>query len=427
MGYLYIKFQEMKSLRFIGLVVLGLVLLMGSSCQQESELQEVLVAKPITMTKDAFKSSVKSEEPRQIILSGKIYAYGNFIFINEPYLGLHVIDNTDPSAPQKIRFINIPGNVDLSIKDDYLFVDSLNDLVVLDISDISNIRPVARLENVLHDNIPWPFEADIIESSQVDYNSEIIVGWTLETELRSIEEVNQNNIFLEGDVLMATADSAGGTGEGGSMARFKIVGDYLYAVDNHNINVFGINDLEAPKELESVFAGFDIETIFNRGEHLFLGSRSGMYIYNITAPESPKFVSEFQHGTACDPVVVDDQYAYVTLRGGNDCGATESGLFIIDITDLEKPVQVASYKMDGPYGLGVKDNLIFVCDGDSGLKVFDKTDVLDLKSVSHFQNIITYDVIPLDSHLLMIGDKTLYQYAYEQSSISLLSSFSLGE
>lgn len=417
----------MKSLRFIGLVVLGLVLLMGSSCQQKSELQEVLVAKPITMTKDAYKSSVKSEEPRQIIQSGKIYAYGNFIFINEPYLGLHVIDNTDPSAPQKIRFINIPGNVDLSIKDDYLFVDSLNDLVVLDISDISNIRPVARLENVLHDNIPWPFEADIIESSQVDYNSEIIVGWTLETELRSIEEVNQNNIFLEGDVLMATADSAGGTGEGGSMARFKIVGDYLYAVDNHNINVFGINDLEAPKELESVFAGFDIETIFNRGEHLFLGSRSGMYIYNITAPESPKFVSEFQHGTACDPVVVDDQYAYVTLRGGNDCGATESGLFIIDITDLEKPVQVASYKMDGPYGLGVKDNLIFVCDGDSGLKVFDKTDVLDLKSVSHFQNIITYDVIPLDSHLLMIGDKTLYQYAYEQSSISLLSSFSLGE
>lgn len=427
MGYLYIKFQEMKSLRFIGLVVLGLVLLMGSSCQQESELQEVLVAKPITMTKDAYKSSVKSEEPRQIIQSGKIYAYRDYIFINEPFRGIHVIDNTDPTAPQKIRFINIPGNVDLSIKDDYLFVDSLSDLVVLDISDILNIRPVARLENVLHDNIPWPFEADIIEGNQVDYNSEIIVGWTIETELRSIEEVNQNNIFFDGAVLMATADSAGGTGEGGSMARFKIVGDYLYAVDNHNINVFGISDLEAPKELESVFAGFDIETIFNRGEHLFLGSRSGMYIYNITAPESPEFVSEFQHGTACDPVVVDDQYAYVTLRGGNDCGATESGLFIIDIADLEKPVQIASYKMDGPFGLGVKGNLIFVCDGDSGLKVYDKTDVLELKSVGHFKDIVTYDVIPLESHLLMIGDKTLYQYTYEQSSISLLSSFSLGE
>lgn len=417
----------MKSLRFIGLVVLGLVLLMGSSCQQESELQEVLVAKPITMTKDAYKSSVKSEEPRQIIQSGKIYAYRDYIFINEPFRGIHVIDNTDPTAPQKIRFINIPGNVDLSIKDDYLFVDSLSDLVVLDISDILNIRPVARLENVLHDNIPWPFEADIIEGNQVDYNSEIIVGWTIETELRSIEEVNQNNIFFDGAVLMATADSAGGTGEGGSMARFKIVGDYLYAVDNHNINVFGISDLEAPKELESVFAGFDIETIFNRGEHLFLGSRSGMYIYNITAPESPEFVSEFQHGTACDPVVVDDQYAYVTLRGGNDCGATESGLFIIDIADLEKPVQIASYKMDGPFGLGVKGNLIFVCDGDSGLKVYDKTDVLELKSVGHFKDIVTYDVIPLESHLLMIGDKTLYQYTYEQSSISLLSSFSLGE
>jgi hypothetical protein len=150
-----------------------------------------------------------------------------------------------------------------------------------------------------------------------------------------------------------------------------------------------------------------------------------MYIYNISRPETPTFVSEFQHGTACDPVVVDDQYAYVTLRGGNDCGATESGLFVIDITDLKKPFEVKSYPMDGPYGLGIKDNLIFICDGNSGLKVYNKENVLDLKLVNHFEEIQTYDVIPLSNQLLMVGDQVLYQYEYLENQIRLLSEFSL--
>ena len=67
------------------------------------------------------------------------------------------------------------------------------------------------------------------------------------------------------------------------------------------------SDLGNPQDLEDVYAGFDIETIFNRGNHLFLGSMRGMYIYDITNPAVPTFVSEFQHGTACDPVVVDGE------------------------------------------------------------------------------------------------------------------------
>lgn len=113
-------------------------------------------------------------------------------------------------------------------------------------------------------------------------------------------------------------------GQGGSLARFKIVKDYLYTVDSHNINVFNIENLNSPEKVESVHAGFDIETIFNLGDNLFLGSRSGMYIYDISSPSKPVSVSEFQHGKTCDPVVADENYAYVTLRGGNSCGATKS-------------------------------------------------------------------------------------------------------
>ena len=150
-----------------------------------------------------------------------------------------------------------------------------------------------------------------------------------------------------------------------------------------------------------------------------------MYIYDISSPATPKFVSEFQHGTACDPVVVDDQYAYITLRAGNFCGALDSSLQIVDITDLYNPELKKSYSMDNPYGLGIKDNFLFICDGTSGLKVYNKIDVENLELLDHFKDINTYDVIPLDERLLMIGDNELFQYDYSDNGLELISKFSL--
>lgn len=400
------------------LVVLGLV-----SCdkKEDGDFADYLVATPITMSLEDFKNSVDVVAPKPINESGKIYAYENYIFVNDKYKGVHVIDNSDPGSPQKVAFIKIAGNVDISIKGNFLYADSLTDLMVLDISEINTIRIVNRLEDVLRDNIVWPI-ADIYEYDGVDYENEILVGWDVKIESRLISEVNNR---FDDQIFLAEAADDAQVGQGGSLARFKIVNDYLYAVDSHTINVFDISDLENPRDLEDVYAGFDIETIFNRGNNLFLGSMRGMYIYDISSPSTPTFISEFQHGTACDPVVVDGDYAYVTLRGGNNCGATESGLFIVDISDLNSPELATSYAMDEPYGLGIKDNKLFICDGKSGLKVYDKTDIKNLVSLNHYENIITFDVIPMNESLIMIGDEILYQYRYLDNDIELISSMDL--
>ncbi len=397
--------------------------------QDDSLYAEYQVAKPLKMSMAEFRSGVDVIAPVPILESGKIYAYKNYIFINDKNKGVHVVDNTDPSNPRKISFIEIPGNVDISVKGDFLFADSLSDLVVLDISDMTHIQQVNRLEGVLQTNVFWPADADIFEYTDIDYDKEILVGWEVVTERRLKSEVeNVNGGFWEADMAAlanTSASAASVTGQGGSLARFKIVDDYLYAVDFHNINIFNITDLGDPKILAPVSAGFDIETIFNQNNHLFLGSRSGMYIYDISSPASPRYVSEFQHGTACDPVVVDGDYAYVTLRGGNACGATESGLFIIDISTIENPVLAKEYPMDEPYGLGIKDEKLFICDGNSGLKVYDKTDVNELVQLNHFKDINTFDVIPLDDTLLMTGKDVIYQYKYFDDNIRLLSTLRL--
>lgn len=408
-------------------IPLLLILLIGiGACNEKEEngaYADYLVATPMTMLVADFKNNPEILPPIPIKESGKLYAYQNYIFINDVYKGVHVIDNSNPRAPQKIAFIKIAGNVDIAVKDNFLYADSITDLLVFDISDIANIQQVNRFENVLRDNVVFPSEADFFEFGAIDYANEIIVGWEVVIERRLVEEYQ--NRWGTVDFAMAEAMSDGSVGEGGSMARFKIVSDYLYAVDSHNINVFEIQDLENPVAMEPVYAGFDIETIFNKGNNLFLGSKSGMYIYDITSPAVPSFISEFQHGTACDPVVVDDQYAYVTLRGGNACGATESGLFIVDISDIGNPVLAKSYGMDGPYGLGVRGNMLFVCDGESGLKVYDKSNIDELKLLDHFKDIVTFDVIPMKDQLLMVGDEVLHQYRYQEGGIEFLSSLTL--
>lgn len=397
------------------------------SCEKNSEFETVTVAKPEFMSLAALRSSVEISSPIPIVQSGKIYAYNNLVLINDVDNGIHIIDNSDPKNPVKVAFIRIIANKDMEVRGNYLYADSLMDLLVFDISNFENIVEVTRLKDVFPGYITLPFSENLV----VDYgdnvfnSGDIIVGWTITEEQRRIEDrvpdyTNGGVVF--NDMAFASAES---TGQGGSLARFKIVDDYLYAVDSHNINVFNINNLENPIELNDVNAGFDIETIFNKGNLLFLGSMSGMYIYDISSPASPKYISEFQHGTACDPVVVDEKYAYVTLRAGNFCGAFESSLEIIDISDIYKLNLVKSYTMDNPYGLGVKDDLLFICDGTSGLKVYNKSDIKNLELLNTFKNITAFDVIPMENNLLLIGDNTLFQYNYSSNGIDLLSEYHL--
>ncbi|WP_076453620.1 LVIVD repeat-containing protein [Zobellia uliginosa] len=402
---------------------------------------EYLVATPITADLKEFKEeAVAVTEPIPIKESGKIYAYKDYVFVNDVNRGFHVIDNSNPVSPHAISFIKLEGNYDISIKNDHLYADSYGDLVIMDISDINAIKMVKRMEGAIYQqfwctvgfDVDWP-QADFYDYEGFDASKEAIVGWEVKSQRLSEEELQDKygvgdpniDIALSNTSSESATPSSSDTGQGGSLARFKIVDDYLYAVEWSSISVFDISDLSDPKTLDDVYVNGAIETIYNQGDILFVGGAQGMYIYDISSPDKPKYVSEFVHGTACDPVVVDGDYAFVTLRGENSCGNTESGLYIVDVSNLTSPELERFYPLEGPYGIGFKDSLLFVCDGDDGLKVYDKTDVNDLKLISHFKDIVTYDVIPLEKSLLMIGDKVLYQYVYLNDSIRLLSTFDL--
>jgi len=92
------------------LFIIGILLVTG--CKDRLiEKRTYMANVPIYMTYEQLNVSVASEQPRALVSPGKIYFKDNYLFVNEVSKGIHIFDNSIPASPQKISFINIPGNV----------------------------------------------------------------------------------------------------------------------------------------------------------------------------------------------------------------------------------------------------------------------------------------------------------------------------
>ena len=426
----------MKNFRLKLIIAISLLTLLFIKC--DDKIIETYIANvPVYITYEEFRAAVKSESPEELKNPGKIYFYKNYLFINEYLEGIHVIDNSNPSSPQNISFITIPGNVDIAIKNDILYADSYIDLIALDISDINNIEVVSRKKDIFPYILP-PYDENY-RVDEIDYDKGIIVDWELKEITKEVEQRNYP-VYLKFEVdFMSSTYSTGNSGYsadnsslgvGGSMARFTIKNNTLFIIDNYALKLFDIENHNNILLNNTIYTGWAIETLFPYGDYLFIGSQNGMIIYDISNPFYPEFISDHWHATSCDPVVVEGDYAYVTLRSGNLCGAIDDRLEVIDISDLINPTLIKSYAMDEPYGLGIDNSVLFVCDGSSGLKIYDVTDKFNITDnlLAQFRDIQAYDAIPFNNVLMLIGDDGLYQYNYSDiEDIKLLSTIEVGD
>ncbi len=115
-----------------------------SGCDGES-----LKGTPVVMSFAELRQPITLRGTQPIFKNGKIVIYKNYLLINEPDKGIHLIDNTTPENPVQLGFIPIAGNTDIVIKDDLLYANNYVDIVALDISDANDIKTHHRAENVL--------------------------------------------------------------------------------------------------------------------------------------------------------------------------------------------------------------------------------------------------------------------------------------
>ncbi len=217
-------------------------------------------------------------------------------------------------------------------------------------------------------------------------------------------------------------------GVGGSMARFAISENTLYIVSNKDLHVFDITNGSVPVKKTVKNMDFGIETIFPYQNHLFIGANNGLYIYDNSNPLNPVLLTRYNHVLSCDPVVVQGDYAYVTLRGGSTCRSWNgpSSLDIIDIKNPSAPVLKSSFNLKEPYGLGVVGKKLFVCEGDNGLTLLNIAKPDSVYVLKRFTDIAAYDVIPIGNRLIVTGKQGLYQYLLGQDeNMELLSKITI--
>ena len=367
---------------------------------------------PVFKSLAAVRTDIKSSAPVSIQQPGKLFVKGSYIFLNEVDKGVHIIDNSQPAYPKNIAFIPIPGNVDIAVKGNTLYADLYSDLIAVDISNPQAVAVTTILENVFPGRAYYNYSGD---------SAQVVVEWIKKDTtinenygMGNWETVNDRQVYFAVNASAASAASQPGTG--GSMARFSIVNDRLYTVDASNLKVFDIDNAAQPALTTEKQIGFNIETVFPFKDKLFIGSSSGMFIYDISSPDQPVPLSQFTHVQSCDPVIADDDFAYVTLRTGNFCVGEVNQLDVLNIANLQQPTLVKTYTLSNPHGLSKDGNLLFICDGTAGLKLYDAGKPGALKLLQTVNGIETYDVIAYNNLALVVAKGGLYQFDYSDRS-----------
>lgn len=432
----------MRKLNSIIFIVLSIAALTGCK-DKHIETRRFVANVPVYNSYEQMRSGFNVAEPRELQNPGKIFVYGNYLFVNEKFKGVHVINNQNPFNPVFLSFISIPGNVDIEVKGGYMYADSYVDLLVIDIKNPEIATVKGRVKDVFEYAIPEYDEAYPL--ARIQPSNGVIVGWNV----MEIEEscVNEDcNTYRFNDNGMLVSEGSGGFGasggsnirntlsaSGGSMSRFSIKNNCLYTISStEEITVFDISNTSSPsvgnKVRVNTFAS--IETLFQYENNLFVGSQNGMYIYDISNVCEANYVSDFQHSTSCDPVVVSGEYAYFTMRSGGRCGGWRNTLNVVNVSTISQPTFVTSINLNNPYGLGIdaEKNTLFVCDGGSGIKVFDTADPRNIASnqLKTVNGLDAYDVIPLHGILFVSGKTGIYQYDYSDvKNIKLISSIAI--
>jgi hypothetical protein len=397
--------------------VIGVVLLF-SACRKENtgrQKQTYTLYSPVYKEKATVLAAINGSSSQAIEHAGKIYIKGNFIYLNEVNKGIHIIDNSKPSHPVQIAFLSIPGNLDIAIKGNILYADMYSDLLALDITDPHN----AKIKSTLNDFFTGRI---YVNGAFAISDGKVAVDWNQKDTTVFIDQMPGNCDFCMFEMNTAVGAKASSTGVAGSMAGMVLMNDYLYAItEMHSVGIVDISNAAAPKLDTNFFAGFDLQTIFPFEDKLFLGSAIGMFMYDVSDPKNPVSMGEFQHGRACDPVITDGNYAYVTLHAGDGCGGDANELHVIDIKNLPHSELVKTYPLTKPTGLCKDGNLLFICDGNA-VKVYNAADPGALQLLQPITSKEPYDIIAANNNAMVVCNDGLYQYDYTDiNHISLLS------
>lgn len=229
--------------------------------------------------------------------------------------------------------------------------------------------------------------------------------------------------LLQGCCAASSDSPTSGSSTSGSTAAMLTHNNTLFTLHHGHLKIFDLTDPATPTLAKSM-AATSTETLFIEGEYLFIGGNSGVQILDISTPTNPVDVSFYAHVRGCDPVIVEDDIGYVTLRTRPGCFGDANRLEIVDFSDIYTPKEIARYPMTYPYGLAKLDNHLAICEDYAGLVLLSITwaeGVPTIKEASRYSQIECFDLIYTGDNLITTAHDGIYQFSVNNEYLSLTS------
>ncbi len=362
--------------------------------------------------------------PRAIDNPGKIFIGEDFILIGEENEGIHVYDNTNPSSPVNVSFIQLPFTKEFYVDNDVVYAESHYDFLKIDLSNISMPTVIDRVEFAFGNAI-------------TNREGEVLIGFDFEVttetfklnspEARELEDnaylyFNYMNKLIPPSTVPSSF-AGNSTHSKGTLNKITTFDNYIYVIGNDKLYYFE-NTQSGMMYPNQIYVSRDLETIYSENNHLYLGTQSSMVVVDVTAPSMPLILSEYTHPTSCDPVLPYGDVAYLTLRSGDfsGCSGDENSLEIIDISNANMPVQLNAISMYSPYGMNIINDYLFVGEGSNGLTIFNASNPQNLILTTTKENIEAYDIMmhpSIPNRILTTGQNGLEQYNIDFATMDI--------
>lgn len=331
-------------------------------------------------------------DPQKITSPGKIWLQGNLLFVNDKTLGVHIFNITIPNLPVRLCALDVPENTDIAVLSNALYVNSKANMLVYDITDPVHPKQVATVSNLFYYEEPPGPEY---------YEGEADSGFW-------------------GCTATGCGDDGTGNGAGipGSMARFAVVDNFLYAADRSTLRVFDVSNPTNPDSYGRFDAPWSIETARwwrdprDDKDYLFMGGMQGIFLYSVTNKQLPVQLARLTNINYVQPVVASGLFAYTTARNDYSGGDLPSSrLQVLSLHQLTNIQVLVTIGLDSPYGLAVASNTLYVCDGYDGIDIFDVSNPSNTVKTNRIQGIDGYDVIACSNSLIVTGNSGVRLYS----------------
>lgn len=241
-------------------------------------------------------------------------------------------------------------------------------------------------------------------------------------------------------------ESPGGpssSGQGGSTARFVVQQNHLVTVEDKHIKLYSLQDPLQPNLVNEYVVstfGLALETVYPYSEdRLLLGTTQGAFILDHSTPGTLQELAFAQHSTRCDPVIARGNYMYVTLRDGRDCSTIQNvngvnQLLVFDITnvgmmnefnEVTVPTLVKTIDLNQPWGLGIRDDSLFVCLADTMVE-FDISTASNPIEISE-HDVACNDVIAATDPMVITGDDGIVLAQKQEGLLVQLATIAKGD